>query len=242
MILPLKLSPQVAVHYPESDGLPMAENTRQAEWIVTIKGNLELQFRDDPNVFVAMDNFIYPVQGDNTICTAPDVYVAFGRPKGHRGSYKVWQEDNIFPQVVFEILSPGNRRKEMRLKRTFYEKYGVEEYYVYDPDRITFEAWLRVGGELILQKSIPVSSSKRLGIRFDLSGEKLVITGPGNEPFLTFVERDELQQNRVNIEKKRANTEKNRANAEKQRANIETHRADKLAAKLRELGVDPDTL
>ena len=239
----------VPIHYPDSDGKPMAENTLQAEWIVTIHGNLAILFKDNPNVFVAMDNFIYPVLGDNTICTAPDVYVAFGRPKGHRGSYKVWQEDNIFPQVVFEILSPGNRRKEMRLKRTFYEQYGVEEYYVYDPDRNTFEAWIRVSGELILQKSIPVSTSKRLGIRFDLSGEKLVIYGPGNEPFLTFVERDELQQNRTNTEKKRAiaekmraDSEKNRANIEKNRANIEKQRADTLAAKLRALGVDPDTL
>ena len=34
--------------------------------------------------------------------------VVFGRPKGRRGSYRQWEEDNIPPQVVFEILSPGN--------------------------------------------------------------------------------------------------------------------------------------
>ncbi len=39
---------------------------------------------------------------------APDVMVVFGRPKGRRGSYKQWQEDNIAPQVVFAILSPSN--------------------------------------------------------------------------------------------------------------------------------------
>lgn len=228
----------VPIHYPDSDGKPMAENTLQAEWIVTIHGNLAILFKDNPNVFVAMDNFIYPVVGDNTICTAPDVYVAFGRPKGHRGSYKVWQEDNIFPQVVFEILSPGNRRKEMRLKRTFYEQYGVEEYYVYDPDRNTFEAWIRVSGELILQMSVIEWVSQRLGVRFDLSGEQLVISTPNGTRFLTVVEMGEwgqAQQSQAKAEKKRANTEKNRANMEKQRA-------DKLAAKLRELGVDPDTL
>ena len=79
--------PTDTVVYPDSDGKPMAENTRQAEWIVTIMGNLSCQYRDDPNVFVAMDNFIYAVKGNNTAVTAPDVYVAFGRPKGHRGSY-----------------------------------------------------------------------------------------------------------------------------------------------------------
>ena len=55
----------------------MAENTRQAEWIVTIKGNLEAQFRDDPHVFVAMDNFIYAIEGDNKAVTAP----AFNYPQ-----------------------------------------------------------------------------------------------------------------------------------------------------------------
>ena len=235
----------VPIHYPDSDGKPMAENTLQAEWIVTIHGNLAILFKDDPNVFVAMDNFIYPVLGDNTICTAPDVYVAFGRPKGHRGSYKVWEEGHIFPQVVFEILSPGNRRKEMRLKRSFYEQYGAEEYYVYDPDRNTFEAWVRVSGELILQMSGIEWVSQRLGVRFELSGEQLVIYGPSRTRFLTVVEMGEWgqeQQSQAKAEKKRANTEKNRANIEKNRADTEKNRADTLAAKLRELGVDPDTL
>ncbi len=31
--------------------------------------------------------------------------VVFGRPKGDRGSYKQWLENQIAPQVVFEILS-----------------------------------------------------------------------------------------------------------------------------------------
>jgi hypothetical protein len=41
--------------YPDSDGRPMAENTLQYEWIVTIKGNLDALFCNDPNVFVAGD-------------------------------------------------------------------------------------------------------------------------------------------------------------------------------------------
>src|SRR3712207_8484741 len=39
--------------YPDSDGQPMADNTRQFRWIVTIQGGLDALFRDDPNVFVA---------------------------------------------------------------------------------------------------------------------------------------------------------------------------------------------
>src|SRR5438874_1420885 len=134
--------------YPESDGQPMADNTRQFRCIVMIQGGLDDLFRDRHDVFVAGDNLWYPVEGHPEIRTAPDVYVAFGRPKGDRGSYKQWEENNIPPQVVFEILSPGNRAGEMIRKYKFYNRYGVEEYYVYDPDSGELTGWQRQGGEL----------------------------------------------------------------------------------------------
>ena len=111
--------------YPDSDGKPMSDNTLQFRWIVTVQGNLDLLFAARPDVFVAGDNLIYPVRGSNTIRQAPDVYVAFGRPKGDRGSYKVWDEGDTFPQVVFEVLSPGNRAGELRRKLAFYSTYGA---------------------------------------------------------------------------------------------------------------------
>jgi Uma2 family endonuclease len=65
------------------------------------------------------------------ICQAPDAMVVFCRPKGNspeatlceRESYQQWEEANIAPQVVFEILSPGNRVKEMSKKLLFYQHY-----------------------------------------------------------------------------------------------------------------------
>jgi Uma2 family endonuclease len=90
-------------------------------WIVKIKENLEILFANDPNVFVAGDLLWYPVEGSNNIKRAPDAMTVFGRPKGYRGSYQQWLEDNIAPQVVFEILSPGNRLAEMTAKFEFYD-------------------------------------------------------------------------------------------------------------------------
>jgi Uma2 family endonuclease len=100
-----------------------------------------------PDAFVAGDLLWYPVEGHPEICTAPDALVAFGRPKGFRGSYKQFEENGIAPQVVFEVLSPGNRPKAMTEKRKFYEKYGVDEYYIYDPDDIELTGYLRADGE-----------------------------------------------------------------------------------------------
>lgn len=82
-------------------------------------------------MFVAGDLLWYPQPGDNKIRQAPDTMAVFGGPKGDRSSYQQWEEGNIPPQVVFEILSPGNPLKEMARKFKFYEQYGVEEYYIY---------------------------------------------------------------------------------------------------------------
>src|ERR1700747_1649617 len=119
-----------AVRYPASDGLPMSDNTKQFRWIMTIQGGLDALYRDNDNVFVAGNLLWYPVEGNNVIRSAPDIFVAFGRPKGDRGSYLQWEEGNIAPQVTFEVLSPGNRAGDVTNKFQFYERYGVEECYL----------------------------------------------------------------------------------------------------------------
>ena len=90
--------PKQTIVYPDSDGQPMAENTIQFRWIVTIREGIErIYYR--ANVFIAGDLFWYPVEGHPEIRLAPDVLVAFGRPKGERGSYMQWIEGGIAPQV-----------------------------------------------------------------------------------------------------------------------------------------------
>src|SRR5262249_48053274 len=97
------LRPPPTIVYPDTHGQPMSDNTLQFEWIVTLKDNLEAVFADNDNVFVAGDLLWYPVEGEPTIRQAGDVYVIFGRPKGYRGSYQQWAENNIPPHVNFEV-------------------------------------------------------------------------------------------------------------------------------------------
>jgi Uma2 family endonuclease len=226
------------VYYPDSDGQPMADNTKQFRWIVTIKENLDLLFATDPNVFVAGDLLWYPVEGDNTIRNAPDAMVVFGRPKGDRGSYRQWQENNIPPQVVFEILSPGNRMGEMERKRQFYERYGVDEYYIYDPDRLDFSGWMRSSERLESIDTIDDWVSPLLGIRFVMNeGAELIIYRPDGERFIGFGELDELRR----TQQQRADIAEQAAIDATQRADIAEREAARLAAKLRELGIDPQS-
>jgi Uma2 family endonuclease len=184
------VEPNVAreIVYPESDGEPMADNTRQFRWIVTIQGGLDALFRDDPNVFVAGDLLWYPVEGHPEIRTAPDIMTVHGRPKGDRGSYQQWREGHIAPQVAFEIWSPGNRPGKFANTLLFFQHYGVEEVYLYDPDNGDLEGWIRQGDHLV---EIPVMTgwiSPRLGIRFEIENGELVIYRPDNRRFATFME------------------------------------------------------
>ncbi len=54
--------PRTEIIYPDSDGKPMADNTRQFRYIVTIQGGIAALFADNPNVFVAGDLLWYPVE------------------------------------------------------------------------------------------------------------------------------------------------------------------------------------
>jgi Uma2 family endonuclease len=207
MVSQLQSSSQSEVIYPDSDGQPMANNTKQFRWILVIQQNLDWLFADNPNVFVAGDLFWYPVEGRPNIVNAPDVMVVFGRPKGDRGSYQQWNEEDIAPQVVFEILSPSNSQDEMDRKLLFYDRYGVEEYYIYDPDRNRLRGWLRGEDGLDVIPQMADWVSPRLGIRFALSEESWEFYRPDGERFLSYVEisqRFEEERQRVEEERQRA--------------------------------------
>ncbi|ALB41134.1 MULTISPECIES: Uma2 family endonuclease [Nostocales] len=217
--------------YPDSDGNPMADNTEHYEWIVKIKENLEILFASENDVFIAGDLLWYPVEGSVKTRQAPDVMVIFGRPKGKRGSYKQWEENNIAPQVVFEILSPGNRSQEMAKKLLFYQRHGVEEYYVYNPDKIELTGFILEQAWLEEIEEINNWVSPRLGIRFELTADNLEIYYPEGRKFLTSLELNQ-----------RAEQEYQRAEQEYQRTEQERQNYQTLLAKLQAKGIDINTL
>jgi Uma2 family endonuclease len=231
MVSQLETQTAVDIIYPDSDGQPMADNTKQFRWIMVIYHNLEWLFAKDAKVFVAGDLLWYPVEGNNKLRQAPGVMVVFGVEKGDRGSYMQWKEGGIAPQVVFEILSPGNRLTEMNKKQVFYNRYGVEEYYVYDPDKNDLSGWLRGENGLDVIETMAGWVSPRLGIRFDWSEDVLQLFRPDGVPFASY---SEISQ--------RLEAALQEVEQERQRTAQERQRAERLAEKLRALGIDPETV
>lgn len=233
------------ITYPDSDGALMADNTKHFQWIVTIKENLEILFANNADIFVAGDLLWYPVEGNNTIRKAPDIMVVFERPKGDRGSYKQWEENNISPQVVFEIFSPGNTWKEMLFKMRFYQEYGVEEYYIYDPNQIELTGFQRINNTLEIIEPINNWVSPILGIKFELTPETLVIYYPDGRKFMTTLELEEIrQQEKLRADQATLELEQEKLRAEQAIFELKNERQkyQKLLETLTEKGINLDDL
>jgi hypothetical protein len=97
----------------------------------------------------------------------------------------------------------------------------VEEYYVFDPDRLDFNGWLRnQAGSLKVIEQPENWTSPRLGIRFELQDEQFTIYRPDGERFLTSTELAK------------------QAEQQRQRAESAEARLRELEARLRELEGD----
>ncbi|GGA04387.1 Uma2 family endonuclease [Okeania sp. KiyG1] len=257
MVKQLETQTHREIVYPDSDGQPIADNTVQFRWIMVLYHNLAWLFAENPDVFVAGDLLWYPVQGYNQLRQAPDVMVAFGVPKGDRGSYQQWKENNIAPQVVFEILSPGNTLKEMSKKRLFYDNYGVEEYYLYDPEKNDLTGWLRSESLLDVIDEMNGWVSPRLGIRFEVLPETLQLYRPDGQLFADYLEvqqrLNEVQEQLDNVQEQLGNVQEqldeerqakevaeSELQQERQAKEVAEERAKRLEQILREAGIDPE--
>ncbi len=230
MVTQLQSPEKSKIIYPDDNGEPMSNNTEQFRLIVEIKENLELVFANDPNVFIAGDLLWYPVEGNNKICQAPDIMVVFGVPKGYRGSYQQWFENSVAPQVAFEIWSEDSIG--LLTKRfQFCDRYGVEEYYFYNPQTLELGGWLRIEGEFEPIEQMNGWVSPRLGVRFQISETEFQMFGPTGEAFLSFGELDQLRQEA-----------QARATQAEMMLEQERSRSQALESKLREMGINPNEL
>lgn len=210
--------------YPGSDGKPMADNMTQARYMALLRGGIDAAFKDRADVLVAMDLLWYPVQGRSDLVVAPDVMVVLGRPRGDRRSYKQWTEADTPPQVVFEIQSQSNTQEEFYRKYDFYLEYGVQEFYFYDPEESDFNGFRREDDKFRFITRPRGWVSPLLGIRFEMEDGWLVVYGSDGRRFQDYPELvGQLEATEARLKDSEATIER-------------------LAARLRELGVDPDSV
>ncbi len=118
--------------YPTSDGEPVAETFDHLYALITTLLTLR-QYLAGQQATVLADQFLYYVEGRPSARVAPDVMVIFNVEPGGRDSYKIWEENNEAPSVIFEMTSKGTADKGIGFKKGLYEQLGVVEYWLYDP-------------------------------------------------------------------------------------------------------------
>jgi flagellar biosynthesis GTPase FlhF len=225
--------------YPISDGKPMADGDRQWRCIVYIKNGFDALYEDE-DVYITGDTFWYPVQGDTGIVQAPDTLIAIGRPKGDRNCYFQWKEGNVAPQIIFEIWSRSNNQAEMDEKRAWYEQYGVQEYYEFDPKRLRLMGWYRKDGKFEKVEQMQGWVSPLTKVSFKLVPEdkdnELKLFEPNGKPFLTYLELQqkklEAEQAQLRAQQAQEQEREARRDAEKARSVAEQARLDAEKARL----------
>jgi Uma2 family endonuclease len=190
---------------------------------VSIKERLAGILGGIPDVFVGVQLPWYPVELRPEISITPDVLVAFGRPRGNRCAYRQWEEGDIAPQVVLDVVPRGQQTEVIR-RATFYQNHGVTELMMWDPHTGEFFAMRRdkASDLLMLVDTDDPWRSPRLGVRFEPNGKNLAINKCAVEPIKSYAE--------IVIER----------DAAELRAKQERQRADRLASQLRAMGVEPD--
>ena len=209
------------IEYPESDGNPMAETDKHIQQMIDLRFALREFFRDQEAVYVGSNLLLYYVEGDFTKSVAPDVFVTRGVANHDRRTYLLWEEQQA-PQVVFEISSRATKNDDLQWKKQLYAWLGVQEYYVFDPEyklKPPLRAF-RLRGKELIEEMVNHHQvvSNELGLELVNDGKSLRLFNPQTGELL-------------------------RTSAEETVARQEAeNRADRLAAKLRELGLDPDNL
>lgn len=132
LALPHKKYGEEVIYYPESDGKPMGETDLHIILITEIFNTLKTHFAADLDTKVIADMMFYYEEGNPRKCISPDVMVIKGVGNHLRRVYRLWEEK--VPDVIFEISSRETWRDDVQKKYNLYEKLGVKEYYIFDPE------------------------------------------------------------------------------------------------------------
>jgi Uma2 family endonuclease len=164
------------VHYPESDGQPMAETDLHLDEMVDLIHALRRRYRDVPDVYVTGNLFFYYVKGDPRSVVAPDVFLVYGVAKRKRRTYKLWEEGRV-PSLVIELTSDSTKDEDLSKKKLCYESLGVEEYFLHDPFGDYLDPTLQ-GFRLVNGRYRPIEAEPDGSLQSLTTGLILQVEGP----------------------------------------------------------------
>lgn len=168
----------------------------------------------------------------------PDFFVVLNTEKRPRKSWMVWEEDGKYPNIIVELLSDSTARNDRGPKKELYQDtFRTPDYFWFDPESFEFQGFHLVDG--VYHAIAPTEQgwlwSEQLGLYLGVYEENLrFFTSEGElvqtpEEAATTAQEVALAAQEVAI-------------AAQAEAEAERQRNEKLTAKLRELGIEPDAL
>ncbi|HEX3556638.1 MAG TPA: Uma2 family endonuclease [Thermoanaerobaculia bacterium] len=169
------------IEYPTEDGQPMGETPLHRKVMTDLIVNLEVRYREVPDLWVGGNLFLCYEEGNPKACVAPDVLLAKGVTKWDRPNYLLWQETPL--SLIVEVTSEKTR-KEDEDKKSLYERLGVKELILFDPYGEYLQPRLQ-GYRLVLGRYQPVPLqengsllSRTTGLEFHPEGKRLRLVDP----------------------------------------------------------------
>ncbi|MEH2161665.1 MAG: Uma2 family endonuclease [Nostoc sp.] len=208
-----------------SDEPPLETDLHRLQMTLLIQC-LEWLWRNRNDFYASGNLTIYysPRQRKSENFRGPDFFVVLGTERKPRKSWVVWEENGKYPNLIIEILSDSTGDTDKGLKKQIYQDiFRTPDYFWFDPETLEFAGFHLLDGEYQPLQPNPQGWlwSQQLGLYLGVYQEKLRFVTPSGEVISTPQEV---------------------AEHEKQRAEHEKQRSDRLAAKLRELNIDPDTI
>jgi Uma2 family endonuclease len=160
-----------------------------------------------------------PNQKKSEFFRGPDVFVVLGTDPHPRRSWTVWHEGGQYPNLIIELLSDSTAEVDRGEKKEIYQSlWRVPEYFWFDPVTLEFQGFQLIQGHYQAIEPTPQGLlwSQELGFYLGIHDRQLRLFTP-NGGLVPLPEE-----------------------AAEQRAYQAEQRAELLAAKLRELGIDPD--
>ena len=229
------------IYYPSSDGKPLADDTWQANTMISKYYMLTVYFEGDPNTFVGMDLLLYYTKDKPEDVVAPDVFVVFGVPDDYRHYYKVWEEGKV-PDFVLEVASQSSVMENLGCKKDVYERIGVREYCVFDPQGCLHWPRLQLfrleGGSYkrVSMRGDPhgpsAVTSETLGLELRFEQDRLRLWDPKTREYL--LEHSEERARRIEAEQRTAQA-RQRTDQANRRAEAESLTCRELEAKIADL-------
>jgi Uma2 family endonuclease len=219
---------------------PPVETELHLEQIMLLIKSLKWLWKERTDFYAVGNLSIYysPHQKKSEDVRGPDFFVVLGTERKTRKSWVVWEENGKYPHVIVEILSPTTAKTDRETKKILYQDtFRTPDYFWFDPYTLEF-----AGFNLISGKYQPLQPnekghlwSEELGLYLGIYEGLLRYFTSSGVLVPTPEESAEMETTRAEIEAKRAAME-----AEK--AKISDKKSQRLAAKLRELNIDPDTI